>query len=208
MKGSLSHETRFERRRVQPIREAWNRAPHPAAPTRAPESARCPGDSPAARAGASRFCRSRNVLPPYMSNHVEDIARASLRPALRHECRCVEGPGKRRDMGRSRRRKCQSARQQPPQIGARAEARLAWSKLPSASEHKCKPSRSAQPRVAPFSEPREVSASASASASRQCQCQRQRQSSSIQARVLSQSLPATSASSASSPGSLAWHSAK
>jgi hypothetical protein len=46
-----------------------------------------------------------------------------------------------------RRRKCQTAGQQPPQFGARAEARLAWSKLPSASDHFCKPSRSSYPRV-------------------------------------------------------------
>ncbi|MBT8482901.1 MAG: four helix bundle protein, partial [Myxococcales bacterium] len=59
------------------------------------------------------------------------LAEAPLRLARRHECPCIEGLGKRRDMGRSRRRKCQSAKQQPPQIGARVEARLAWSKLPS-----------------------------------------------------------------------------
>ena len=56
------------------------------------------------------------------------------------------GAGK-RVMGWSRRRKCQSARQQPAPIGARAEARLAWSKPSSASDHICKPSRSSNPRI-------------------------------------------------------------
>jgi len=64
------------------------------------------------------------------------------------------GAEKRRDGGRSRRRKCQSARQQPPQIGARAEARLAWSPPSSPTDQICKPSRSTQARVAPFSAPR------------------------------------------------------
>jgi hypothetical protein len=35
----------------------------------------------------------------------------------------------------------------PLPIGARVEARLAWSKLPSPSDHNCKPSRSSYPRV-------------------------------------------------------------
>ena len=52
------------------------------------------------------------------------------------------------DAGVRRRRKCQLARQQPAPVGARAEARLAWSKLASASDHICKPSRSAHSRVA------------------------------------------------------------
>jgi hypothetical protein len=52
------------------------------------------------------------------------------------------------DMALSRRRKCQSARQQPPQIGARAEARLAWPDPASSSGHLCRPSRSQHPRVA------------------------------------------------------------
>ena len=41
-----------------------------------------------------------------------------------------------------------------PRLAASSEARLAWSKLASASDHLCKPSRSTQPRVAPFSAPR------------------------------------------------------
>jgi hypothetical protein len=53
-----------------------------------------------------------------------------------------------RDARVRRRRKCQSARQQPPQIGARAEGRLAWPQAPSPSGHLCKAPRSSYPRVA------------------------------------------------------------
>ncbi len=66
----------------------------------------------------------------------------------------MEGRRKRRDVGRSRRRVCQSARQRPPRIGACDEARLAWPQASSPSGHLCKPSRSAQPHVAPFPAPR------------------------------------------------------
>ncbi len=58
-----------------------------------------------------------------------------------------------RDGGWSGRAKCQSARQQPPPIGAPPEARLAWPDPPSSSGHLCKPSRPVKPPSC-FSEPR------------------------------------------------------
>ncbi|MGB7475794.1 MAG: hypothetical protein WBM26_06240, partial [Polyangiales bacterium] len=48
--------------------------------------------------------------------------------------------------------------QQPPQIGAFAEARLAWSPPSSPTDQICKPSRSTQARVALFSAPRHETA--------------------------------------------------
>ncbi len=58
----------------------------------------------------------------------------------------MEGHGE-REAGIRRRRKCHSACVQPPPIGARVEARLAWPEPASSSGHVCKPSRSSDPRV-------------------------------------------------------------